>query len=145
MQHSRSLIKPSLRSRTNRRQRHHHDHIPTRPMVLVYRLGIIHAAIHLRGVVLRQADNRLQVEQNVGNEPHNGVGGLEVCAACVSSAHDRGGRGKAGEGLTRPLMQVLVVYNHHQSRHERQDACSVEHGVEVRALLFLLGRVGWLE
>lgn len=50
-------------------------------MVLVDGLGIIHAAEYVWGVVLGDADQGLQEEEDVRDQAEDGVRGLEVCAA----------------------------------------------------------------
>lgn len=49
-------------------------------MVLVDGLGVVHAPEHTRRVVLRYPDNGLQEEEDVGDEPEDGVWGLEMRA-----------------------------------------------------------------
>ena len=49
-------------------------------MVLVHRLCIIHVPEHARDIVLRDTDQGLEDEKDVGDEAEDGVRGAEVGA-----------------------------------------------------------------
>lgn len=91
-------------------------------VVLVNGLGVVHAAEQLRDVVLRDADEGLQDEEDVGDEAELAVLGVKV-------------RFPAGE---------LVVFDHNQAGDEGESAGAVENGVDIGAEFLLLGRVGGL-
>ena len=56
-------------------------------MVLVHALGVIYTAIQLRHIVLREANNSLNVYENVKNKAKTCVRGFEVCMAWSSFVH----------------------------------------------------------
>lgn len=119
----RGLVEARLRRRRHRDEAHDQDDVPGHAMVLVDRLGVVHAPEHARRVVLRDADDGLQEEEDVGGEAEDGVRGLEV---------------RAGVG-------DLVVFDDDEAGEEGEDGGEVEDGVDVGALLLLLGGVGRLQ
>lgn len=92
-------------------------------MVLPYCLRIIHATIQVREIILRDANNSLDGEDDVGDEPEDGVRGLEM---------------RAG-------VRDLVIFDYDKAGDECQDRGAVEHGVDVGAGVFLLWGVGRLQ
>jgi hypothetical protein len=56
-------------------------------MVLVHRFRIVHAAIELRNVVLREADERLDVYQDVEGKSKTCMRRFEMCVAWTGFVH----------------------------------------------------------
>ncbi len=119
----RGLVEPRLRRRRHRDEAHDQDGVPGHAVVLVDRLGVVHASEHAGQVVLRDADEGLQEEEDVGDEAEDGVRGLEVQAVVVD----------------------LVILDDDEAGEEGEDGGEVEDGVDVGALLLLLGGVGRLQ
>lgn len=92
-------------------------------MILVHALRILHTAIQRRHKVLREPDERLDQQQDVGDEPQDGVRGLEM----------------------RPLVCEFVDLDDHEAGDGGGGGGDVQPGVGVGSLLFLRGRVGWLQ
>ena len=92
-------------------------------MILPHRLRVLHAPVHGREVVLRDAHDGLDEEDDVGDEAKDGVRGLEV---------------RAGVG-------DLVVFDDDEAGEEGEDGGAVQEGVDGGALAFLGRGVGWLE
>lgn len=78
MQHV--LVEAGLRRRRDGHETHDQYHIATHAMVLVDTLCPRRAAEQAGGVVLGDADDGLQEEEDVGDEAEDGVWGLEVGA-----------------------------------------------------------------
>lgn len=92
-------------------------------MVLVHSLGVVDAAEHCWEIVLRDADEGLDDEEDVGDQAEDGVRGAEVLAAVGN----------------------FVVFDYDKAGDESEDAGAIEDGVDVGAFLLLFGGVGWLE
>lgn len=92
-------------------------------MVLVDRLGVVDASEDRRDVVLGDADEGLEDEEDVGEQAEDGVRGAEVLA----------------------VVGDFVVFDDDEAGDEGEDAGAVEDGVDAGALLLLLGGVGRLE
>lgn len=88
-------------------------------MVLVDGLGVVDAAEEAGDVVLRDADQGLQDEDDVGDQADDAVGGVEMWGA-------------VGE---------FVIFDDDQAGDEGEGAGAVEDGVDVSAEFFLLGSV----
>jgi len=56
-------------------------------MVLVNRFRIVHAAVQLRHVVLREADQRLDVHEHVERQAQAGMRGFEMLVAGAGFVH----------------------------------------------------------
>lgn len=121
MQHI--FIEPRLRRRRNGGKAQSQQYIPAHAMILVNTLRVIHAPEHTRDVILCDAHDGLQEEENVGDQAEDGVGGFEVCAA-------------VGD---------FVVFDDDEGGEEGEDGGHVEGGVDVGALSLLLGGMGWLK
>lgn len=117
------LVIIRLRCGRHRRERQYQQHIAAHAMILVHRLSIVDAAEHHWHVVLRDADEGLHDEEDVGDQAEDGVRGAEVLAA-------------VGD---------FVVFDYYEAGDEGEDAGAVEDGVNGGALLFLFGGVGWLQ
>lgn len=117
------LVEPGLRRRRNRHKTQDQQDITAHPMVLVDALGFFRATEEPGSVVLSDADNGLEEEEDVGDETKDGVRGLEVCAA----------------------VSDLVVFDDNEGGNESEDGGQIEDSMDVGALLFLLGGVGGLE
>ena len=72
-------------------------------MILVDTLRSLRAPEYTRGIVLGDADDRLQEEEDVGDEAEDGVGGFEMCAG-------------VGD---------LVVFDDDEGGKEGEDGCQV--------------------
>lgn len=92
-------------------------------MVFPDGLRIVNPAVQVREVVLRDTDNGLDSEDDVGDQPEDGVGGLEMRASVAD----------------------LVVLDYDQAGKEGQDRSAIKDGVNVGASTFLLRCVGRLE
>ena len=92
-------------------------------MVLPYCLRIVHATIQAREVILRDANDSLDGEDDVSDEPEDGVRGLEMRAA----------------------VRDLVILDYDKAGDEGQNRGAIEHGVDVGAGVFLLWGVGRLQ
>lgn len=88
----------SPRRRTNRRQAQRRNHVPAYAVVLVNRLCVIHPAVQLRHVVLREAHDGLDVHQDVEREPEDCVraGEMLVPRACFVQLDDDQAGGQRG-------------------------------------------------
>lgn len=121
MQHI--LIKRRLGRRGNGRKRQDQDHIAAGAMIFPHGLGVIDAAEQCGDVVLRDADEGLEEEEDVDKETEDVVRGTEVGAV-------------VGE---------FVVFDDDEAAQQGQNAGTVEDGVDGGALLFLGGGVRGLE
>ena len=92
-------------------------------MVLVQLLRILHTTIQRGHKVLRDSHDRLDEDQDVGDESEDSVWGDEVGAAVAD----------------------LVVFDHDQAGESGEQGDVVEGGVRVGALFLLGGCVGWLD
>jgi hypothetical protein len=92
-------------------------------MVFPHTLGILHAAIHSRCVVLRETHHSLEKDEDVEDEPEDGVWGFKV----------------------RVPWTLLVDFDYDEAGEEGRDAEEVEQEMGGCAGTFLPGRVGWLE
>jgi hypothetical protein len=117
------LVVIRLRSQRNRRQHRQQNHIPADAVVLVQLLRILHPAVQRGHKVLRDADDRLDEDQDVGDEAEDGVRRDKVRAAVAD----------------------LVVFDHDQAGEGGEERDVVEGGVRVGALFLLRGCVGWLD
>jgi hypothetical protein len=79
LQHILVIIR--LRSQRNRNQHRQQNHIPADAVVLVQLLRILHTAVQRRHEVLSNPDDGLDEDEDVGDEPEDGVRGHEVRAA----------------------------------------------------------------
>lgn len=121
MRHIQTIRRPARRA--NRRQSQRRNNIARNPMVLVYRLGIVQAAVQLRYIVLREAHQRLDVHEHVERQAQARVRRFEVFVARAGFVHfDDDEAGGEGGGAERVKEEV---------------------GEGAGALLF--GGVGWLE
>ena len=57
----------------NGRESQRRNHVPRHPVVLVDALSLVHSAVQTGCVVLRESDNRLDVDKHVEGEAQNGV------------------------------------------------------------------------
>ena len=71
MQHI--LIEPRLCRRRDRCKAEYEDHVTTHPMILINRLCVLGAAEQRWCVVLGNADNGLQEEEDVGDQTKDSV------------------------------------------------------------------------
>jgi hypothetical protein len=117
------LIVIRLRSQRNRDQHRQQDHIPADAVVLVQLLRILHPAVQRGHKVLRDADDRLDEDQDVGDEAEDGVRRDKVRAAVAD----------------------LVVFDHDEAGEGGEEGDVVEGGVRVGALFLLRGCVGRLD
>lgn len=117
------LVEPGLRRRRNRHKTQDQQDIPAHPMVLVDALGIFRATEETGSVILSDTHNGLEEEEDVGDETQDGVRGFEVCA----------------------VVGDLVVFDDDEGGDESENGGQIEHGMDVGALLLLLGGVGGLE
>jgi hypothetical protein len=117
------LVVIRLRSQRNRRQHRQQNHIPADAVVLVQLLRILHPAVQRGHKVLSNADDRLDQDQDVGDEAEDGVRRDKVRAAVAD----------------------LVVFDHDQAGEGGEERDVVEGGVRVGALFLLRGCVGWLD
>lgn len=92
-------------------------------MVLIHRLCIIDTAEQGGKVVLRDTDQGLDDEEDVGDEPEDGVRRAEVLAAVGN----------------------FVVFDYDEAGDEGQNADAVEDGVDGGALGLLGGGVRGLQ
>lgn len=92
-------------------------------MVFVDALGIFYGPKDRWGVKLRDPDDGLQEEQDVGNNAKDGMGGFEV--------HAR--------------MRDFIVLDHYEAGDKGEGAGGVEDGVDMSALHLLLRGMRWLE
>jgi hypothetical protein len=92
-------------------------------VVLVQLLRILHSAVQRGHKVLSDSDDRLDEDQDVGDEPEDGVRGDEVGAAVAD----------------------LVVFDYDEAGEGGEEGDVVEGGVRVGAFLLLFGGVGWLD
>ena len=63
----RHLVEARLRGRADRRQAQHHNDVPAHTVVLPHRFRVVDAAIDAGRVVLSEADDGLQHEDDVGD------------------------------------------------------------------------------
>jgi hypothetical protein len=117
------LIVIRLRSKRNRNQHREQDHIPADAVVLVQFLRIVDSAVQRGYKVLRDSDDRLDEDEDIGDQPEDGVGGHEV----------------------RAVVADLVVLDHDEAGEGGEQRDVVEGGVRVGAFFLLLGCVGWLD
>ena len=115
------LIEIGLRRRTDRRQQQHQNHVSAHPVVLVHGLGIVHATVQVGGVVLREADEGLQHQDDVGDQAEAGVDRREV------------------------WVWDLVVDDDDKPGQQGQQAREIKAEVRVRAHALLGGRVRRLQ
>lgn len=92
-------------------------------MILPYLLRIVNAAIQRRDEVLRESHQRLQKQENVGQETEDGVRRFEVCAAVAD----------------------LVDFDYHEAGYEGGEADVVEDEVGDCAFALLGRSMGRLE
>lgn len=85
MRHIQTIRRPARRA--NRRQSQRRNNIARNPMVLVYRLGIVQAAVQLRYIVLREAHQRLDVHEHVERQAQARVRRFEVFVARAGFVH----------------------------------------------------------
>ena len=120
----RYLVIIRLRGRRHRRKCQYQQHISAHTMVLVDRLGVIHATIEAREVVLRYTYQCLQHEKNIRNQPQNRVRRDEMPVSAIGD---------------------FVVLDDDEAGEEGEDGGDVQDGVDVCALMFLLGGMRRLE
>ena len=87
-------------------------------------------------------DSKSAVSDDVG-QPRWILSSVRYMGRSEGEGKGRGGKEKALR--TRAPMRILVIHNHGQGRHQRQDTRPVQHGVHIRALLLLLGCVRRLQ
>ncbi len=121
MQHV--LVEPSLRGGRDSHKAHNQYHVATHTMILVDALSLVRAPEYTGCIVLGDADDRLDEEENVCDETEDGVRGFEV-------------RARVGD---------LVVFDDDEGGNEGQNGGQVQDAVDVGTLLFLFGGVCGLE
>jgi len=121
MQHI--LIEIRLRRRAYRCQCQRKDDISRNAVVLVDALRVVHAPVQTRCEKLRDADQRLDDDEDVGDEAEDGVWGLKMYA----------------------IVRELVVFDDDEAGDEGEDADVVEGGVDVGSLPLLGRGVGGLQ
>lgn len=121
LEHKHRVIRPARRAHSSQPQRH--NHVPAHPVVLPHGLGILLAPVQRRGVILREADDGLQEQKDVGYEAEDGVRRLEVLVAGA----------------------LLVDLDDDEAGEQGGDAEEVEDEVPGRAVAFLGRGVRGLE
>lgn len=117
------LVEPSLRGSRDSDKAHNQYHVATHTMILVDALGLLRAPEYTGCVILGDADDGLNEEENVSDETEDGVRGYEV---------------RAGVG-------DLIVFNDDEGGNEGQNGGQIQDAVDVGTLLFLLGGMCGLE
>lgn len=92
-------------------------------MVLVNRLGVINAAEQTRDIVLRDAHQGLDEEENVDDQAQDVMGGSKMGA----------------------IVGKFVIFDDNESGQECEDTGAIKDRVDGGALFFLRGGVGGLE
>lgn len=117
----RHLIEIRLRRRADCHQQHDQHDIAAHSVILVHSLGVVNAAIDFGRVVLREADEGLQNQQDVRHQAKDGMDRLEV------------------------RVVTLVVDDDDQAGEQGEDAREVEDKVGIRTYTLLRRGVRWLE